>query len=129
MRDTVIINGREAVILYRHSRSTQKEEPRLNTLETLRVIEELLRGDRSRIYDRGITTLATLSALDGLRMNDTRISNKIVELRKVIPKNGILTFKYLDEKIWRYGLIKDDDILAYAEDLKTTIQNELEKVH
>ena len=89
MRDTVIINGKEAVILYRQSRSRQKEEARLNTLETQRVLEELLRGDRSRIYDSGITTLSTLSALDGLRMNDTRISNKIVELRKVIPKNGI----------------------------------------
>ncbi len=128
MREIVLINGKEAMIFYRQSKSEHKEEPRLNTLETLRVLEELLKGDRSRIYPKGITTLATLSTLDGLRLNDTRISNKIVELRKVIPKSGLLTFKYLGDNKWRYGLIKDDAILAFAEELKKTIENELKKV-
>ena len=125
-KDTVIINGKEAVIEYRKSRSNQKDEPKLNTPKVHTILEELIKGDRSRKYDGGITTLRTFTNLDGANIwGDTRPSNAIVQLRKVIPKDAIITFMYLNEKNWRYGLINDETVIAFADDLLATIKREL----
>ncbi len=126
MVDIVIINGKEAKLLYRQSQSQQKAEPKVNTPKVLSILEELLKGDRSQAYKSGITTLTTLTTLDGLKLKDTRIANSIVELRKIIPKSGLLTFHYADGE-YRYGLILDDDVIAFAEKLKTSIQDEIQK--
>ena len=125
-KDNVIINGREAVIEYRISRSRQKDQPKLNTLKVYTILEELLKGNRSRKQDRGINTLRTFTNLDGANIwGDTRPSNAIVQLRKVIPKSAILTFRYVDEKHWRYGLINDESVISFADDLLNNIRKEL----
>ena len=125
-KDNVIINGREAVIEYRESRSRQKDQPKLNTLKVYTILKELLKGDRSRKQDRGINTLRTFTNLDGANIwGDTRPSNAIVQLRKVIPKSAILTFRYVDEKHWRYGLINDESVISFADDLLNNIRKEL----
>ena len=125
-KDNVIINGREAVIEYRISRSRQKDQPKLNTLKVYTILKELLKGNRSRKQDRGINTLRTFTNLDGANIwGDTRPSNAIVQLRKVIPKSAILTFRYVDEKSWRYGLINDELVISFADDLLNNIRKEL----
>jgi len=125
-KDTVIINGRDAVISYRESRSHQKDEPKLNNTRVHRVLQELLNGDRSKKHEVGITTLNSFTNLDGARRwNDTRPSNAIVELRKVIPKSGIITFRYVGEKIDRYALINDKNIVDFADNLLKEIAKEL----
>jgi len=126
MKDTTLINGKEAVIEYRQSRSTQKDEPKINTPKVHKILEELLKGNRAIQSDKGINTLKTFTNLDGATIwGDTRPSNAIVQLRKVIPKSGLLTFRYLNEKQWRYGLINDDEVIAFADDLLTKIKREL----
>jgi len=125
-KDNVIINGREAVIEYRESRSRQKDQPKLNTLKVYTILKELLKGNRSRKQDRGINTLRTFTNLDGANIwGDTRPSNAIVQLRKVIPKSAILTFRYVDEKNWRYGLINDELVISFADNLLNNIRKEL----
>jgi len=125
-KDIVLINGREAVIICRQSRSKQKDDPKLNTLKVHKILEELLKGNRAIQSDKGINTLNTFTNLDGANIwGDTRPSNAIVQLRKVIPRSGLLTFRYLNEKEWRYGLINDVEVITFADDLLTTIKREL----
>jgi len=42
---TVLINGREAIIEYRQSRSQQKDELKLNTMKVHTILAELLKGN------------------------------------------------------------------------------------
>ena len=124
--DIVLINGREAIIEYRQSRSQQKDEPRLNTMKVYTILEELLKGNRVKIEKNAINTLQTFTNLDGANIwGDTRPSNAIVQLRKVIPKDALLTFRYLNEKNWRYGLINDATVIAFCDDLLATIKSKL----
>jgi len=125
-RNAILINGKQAIIEYRKSRSKQKNNPKLYTLKVYKILEELLKGDRKTQPKKGLNTLKTFTNLDGANLwGDTRPSNAIVELRKVIPKNGLLTFRYLDEKNWRYGLIKDKEIIKFADDLLSKIRDKL----
>jgi len=126
MKNTTLINGKEAVIEYRQSRSTQKDEPKINATQVMEVLEWLLQGDRSKKYKSGITTLRTFSTKEAItNLSTTRVSNQIGELRKVMPKSGILMFKYLDEKLPRYALINDEKIIESAEDMLSKIKREL----
>lgn len=125
MRDTkqiVIINGRESEIFYRESRSTEKGKPNIYNLATLKTLEELL-TPTGISYPKGITTLKTLTSYDEQRLKIKRISNRIVELRKITPKSGILTFKYLDDsfKEWRYGVINEKEIIDFLKKLREQI--------
>ena len=125
-KDIVLINGREAILKYRQSRSKQKDDPRLNTTEVMEVLEWLLQGDRSRTYESGITTLRTFNTKEAIaNLSTTRVSNQIKELRKVMPKSGILMFRYLDEELPRYALINDEKVIAFADELLTNIKQEL----
>jgi len=121
----IIINGKEAVINYRSSKSNQKEEPKFNR-DTVKVIGELLKGsDNSFLYDEGITTLNTFNDRDEVRLDVTRIANHILELRKVIPDGWLITFRYLSDKKNRYGLIKNKSAIKFLQDLKARLETEL----
>jgi len=121
----IIINGKEAVINYRSSKSNQKEELKFNR-DTVKVIGELLKGsDNSFLYDEGITTLNTFNDRDELRLDVTRIANHILELRKVIPDGWLITFRYLSDKKNRYGLIKNKSAIKFLQDLKARLEAEL----
>ena len=123
MKDVIQINGRDAVIEYRQSRSTHQEEPKIYTSRVLKALELLLEGNRSKKYKKGITTLEDFNTLEGnYLLEDTRVSNAIVELRKVIPKSGLLTFRYAGEKLPRYALMNDKKIIDIAEELKEEIK-------
>ena len=121
----IIINGKEAVINYRSSKSNQKEELKFNR-DTVKVIGELLKGsDNSFLYDEGITTLNTFNDRDEVRLDVTRIANHILELRKVIPDGWLITFRYLSDKKNRYGLIKNKSAIKFLQDLKARLETEL----
>ena len=124
--EIVTINGKEAVIYYRSSKSNQKEEPKFNR-DTIKVIDELLKGsENSFLYDDGITTLNTFNDRDEVRLDINRVANPIVELRKVIPHGWLITFKYLSDKKRRYGLEKKKSAIKFLQDLKAKI-NESQK--
>jgi hypothetical protein len=128
MKTTTLINGREATIFYRESRSQKKDQPRLNTLQVYRVLEELLKGERGKVYDKGITVLNSFTNIDGAKMwGDSRPSNAIVELRKVIPKSGLITFQYAGVKRDRYALINDSNIIDFADNLLKEIRKKISK--
>jgi len=123
--EIVIINGKEAVIYYRSSKSNQKEEPKFNR-DTIKVIDELLKGsDNSFLYDDGITTLNTFNDRDEVRLDINRIANHITELRKVIPHGWLITFRYLSDKKRRYGLEKKKSAIKFLENLIARIEAEL----
>ncbi len=122
--ETVIINDREAVIFYRISKSEHKDDPSLYTHDVEKVLSELLKGGNA-VLGKGLNTLGTLTSFDEPRLNVKRISNKIVELRKVIPKNGLITFRYIEDEEWRYGLVRDPEVIAFAEELLALIRNKL----
>jgi hypothetical protein len=125
--DIVLINGKEAVIRHRQSQSEDKEHPKLYTLKVMRALGYLLRGDRST-QRKGINTLYAFTTKDGNNtLDDTRVSNAIVELRKVIPKSGLITFRYLDEKLPRYALINEKSIIAFSDKLLQEIKEKLSK--
>lgn len=125
-KDTILINGRLAHIEKRQSLSKQKETPKLYTVKVMEVLEWLLQGDRSRKYESGITTLRTFSTKEAIgNLKTTRVSNEIVELRKIMPKSGILMFRYLDEKLPRYALINDTDVIEFADNLLAKIKSKL----
>jgi hypothetical protein len=125
--DIVLINGKKAVIRHRQSQSEDKEHPKLYTLKVMRALEYLLKGDRSH-QRKGINTLHAFTTKDGNNtLDDTRVSNAIVELRKVIPKSGVITFRYLDEKLPRYALINEKSIIAFSDKLLQEIKEKLSK--
>jgi len=122
----ISINGREAIIIKRESQSDQKEDPKLEAVPVMEVLEWLLQGDRSRKYENGISTLRTFTTKEAIEnLSTTRVSNQILELRKVIPKSAILMFRFLDEKLPRYGLINDEKVVSFADDLLAKIKHEL----
>jgi len=126
-KDTVLINGRDAIIRHRQSQSEDKEHPRLYTIKVMRVLEYLLGGDRST-QRKGINTLYAFTTKEGNNtLDDTRVSNAIVELRKVIPKSGVITFRYLDEKLPRYALINEENIISFSTKLLQEIREKLSK--
>jgi len=123
--EIVTINGKEAVIYYRSSKSNQKEEPKFNRY-TIKVIDELLKGsENSFFYNEGITTLNTFNDRDEVRLDITRIANHILELRKVIPHGWLITFRYLSDKKSRYGLVKNKRAIKFLENLKARLEAEL----
>jgi hypothetical protein len=124
-KDTVLINGRDAIIRHRQSQSEDKEQPKLNTIKVMRALEYLLKGDRSS-QRKGINTLHAFTTKDGNNtLDDTRVSNAMVELRKVIPKSGLITFRYLDEKLPRYALINEENIISFSDKLLQEIRKKL----
>ena len=121
----VIINGKEAIITYKDTKSKQKDRVRFNK-DTIKVIDELLKGSNSSFkYPNGITTLNTFNDWDEKRLKVVRIANHITELRKVMPNGWIITFKYLGDRN-RYGLIKDKRAIRFLQNLKQKIMSELD---
>ena len=121
----VLINGKDAKIGYRSSKSNQKEEPKFNR-DTIKVINELLKGaDNNFKYEKGITTLSTFNDWNEQQLEVTRIANHILELRKVIPNGWLITFKYIGDKKYRYGLVKDKRAIKFLENLKARLEAEL----
>jgi len=130
MRDhtPLLINGRESKIFYRESRSHKKDDVKIYTLEMITIIDELLKGCESDfIHTKGITTLHTLTSWDEPRLRIKRLSNKIIELRKVVPKSAILTFRDFNNSKdeWKYGVIKDIEVIEFLKKLKQQILNKL----
>lgn len=124
----VLINGRESKIRYRESKSHKKDEVKINTLEMVTIIDELLKGCESDFkYLKGITTLNTLTSWDEPRLKIKRLSNKILELRKIIPKSAILTFRDFNNSKdeWKYGVIKDLEVIEFMKKLKQSILTQI----
>lgn len=124
----VLINGRESKIRYRESKSHKKDEIKINTLEMVTIIDELLKGCESDFkYLKGITTLNTLTSWDEPRLKIKRLSNKILELRKIIPKSAILTFRDFNNSKdeWKYGVIKDLEVIEFMKKLKQSILTQI----
>lgn len=128
-KDTpILINGNESKIFYRESRSHKKDDVKIFTLEIVTIIDELLKGSESDFkYLDGITTLNTLTSWDEPRLKIKRLSNKIIELRKVIPKSAILTFRDFNNSKdeWKYGVIKDKEVINFLVSLKQEILNKI----
>jgi len=121
----VLINGKDAIIKYRSSKSNQKDEPKFN-IDTIKVIDELLKGSKNNfMYEKGITTLSTFNDWNEQQLGVTRIANHILELRKVIPNGWLITFKYIGNKKYRYGLVKNKSAIKFMENLKATIEAQL----
>ena len=121
----VLINGKDAKIGYRSSKSNQKDEPKFNR-DTIKVISELLKGAENNFkYEKGITTLSTFNDWNEQQLGVTRIANHILELRKVIPNGWLITFKYIGDKKYRYGLVKDRRAIKFLENLKARLEAEL----
>lgn len=124
----ILINGNESKIFYRESRSNKKDDVKIFTLEMVTIIDELLKGSESNFkYLDGITTLNTLTSWDEPRLKIKRLSNKIIELRKVIPKSAILTFRDFNNSKdeWKYGVIKDQEVISFLIALKLEILNKI----
>lgn len=123
-KQSMLINGRESIIFYRKSRSHKKDKVKIYTLEVLTIIDELLKGSESNFkHPQGITTLNTLTSWDEKRLRIKRLSNKIIELRKITPKSAILTFRDFNNSKdeWKYGVIKDDEVIKFLRNLKKEI--------
>lgn len=128
----ILINGRKSKIRYRESKSHKKDIVKIYTLEMLIIIDELLKGSESNFkYLDGITTLNTLTSWDEPRLKIKRLSNKIIELRKVIPKSAILTFRDFNNSKdeWKYGVIKDQEVINFLVSLKQKIVNKITNHH
>jgi hypothetical protein len=124
----ILINGKDSKIFYCESKSHKKDEVKIYTLDIVTVIDELLKGcDSSFKYPKGITTLNTLTSWDEQRLRIKRLSNKIIELRKVVPKSAILTFRDFNNSKdeWKYGVIKDDEVVQFLKKLKQEIVNKI----
>mgnify|MGYP000967573211 CR=1 FL=1 len=124
----ILINGNESKIFYRESRSNKKDDVKIFTLEMVTIINELLKGSESDFkYLDGITTLNTLTSWDEPRLKIKRLSNKIIELRKVTPKSAILTFRDFNNSKdeWKYGVIKDREVINFLVSLKQEILNKI----
>ena len=107
----VLINGRHSRIFYRQTKSNKKDRVNIYTSEMIVIIDELLKGSETNFkYSDGITTLNTLTSWDEKDLKIKRLSNKIIELRKIIPKSAILTFRdyYNHKDEWKYGVINPD---------------------
>jgi len=126
VNDIIIINGKKATISYRQSRSQQKEEPKIYTIKVMNALDLLLQGNRNKVHKEGINTLKSFTTMDAYsKLRDTRVSNAIIELRKVIPKSGIITFRYLEDKVDRYALINDEEIISFADNLLNEIREKI----
>ncbi|MCD6433840.1 MAG: hypothetical protein J7L21_07345 [Sulfurimonas sp.] len=126
-KQTVLINGKESEIFYRKSRANN-EAPKVFTEDVLKVINELLIfKDSSLKYPKGITTLNTITSWDEPRIGIKRLSNKIIEIRKIIPESALLTFKALSESEWKYGVIKEPKHIKFLEDLREQILKQISK--
>ena len=120
----ILINGKESKIFYRESKSHKKDKVNINTLEMVIIIDELQKGCESDFkYYKGITTLNTLTSWDEPRLKIKRLSNKIIELRKIIPKSAILTFRDFNNSKdeWKYGVIKDMEVIQFLKKLRNQI--------
>jgi len=121
----VLINGKDAVITYKSSKSKDKEKPKFNK-DTIKVINELLKGSENDFkYEEGITTLSTFNDRDEERLNINRVANHIVELRKVVPHGWLITFKHIGDRKNKYGLEKKKSAIKFMENLKARIEAKL----
>ncbi len=126
-KQTVLINGKESEIFYRKSRANN-EAPKVFTEDVLKVINELLIFKDSPLkYPKGITTLNTITSWDEKRIGIKRLSNKIIQLRKILPDSCLYTFKPLDENEWRYGVSKEPKYIKFLEDLREQILKQISK--
>ena len=122
----VKINGKEAIIFYRSSRSSQKEQPKIYNEDTLKVVNELLKGSENDFtHEEGITTLSTFNDWDEKRLGANRIANHILELRKIIPHGWLITFKHIGDRKNKYGLEKKKRAIKFLENLKAKLEAEL----
>ena len=120
----VLINGRHSRIFYRQTKSNKKDRVNIYTSEMIVIIDELLKGSETNFkYPDGITTLNTLTSWDEKELKIKRLSNKIIELRKIIPKSAILSFRdyYNHKDEWKYGVIKDYEVILFLQKLKQEI--------
>jgi len=126
----IMINGKESKIFCSESRSHKKDKANIYNFEMITIIDELLKGYESDLkYPRGITTLNTLTSWDEPRLRIKRLSNKILELRKILPPNTILTFRDFNNSKdeWKYAVKKDNDIIFSIVYLKKKILQEIDK--
>ena len=127
LKQTTLINGKESEIFYRKSRANN-EAPKVYTEDILKVINELLIfKDSSLKYAKGITTLNTITSWDEKRIGIKRLSNKIIELRKILPDSCLYTFKPLSEDEWKYAIIKEPKYIKFLEELREQILKQISK--
>jgi len=106
------INGKGAIIKCRSSKSKYQDEVRIFNREAVNLLRLLLKENNHGIKsNEGIKTLKSYTTRELIQLlNITRPSNIIIELRKVIPKSGLITFRYIDEKEDRYALIDNKEL-------------------
>jgi hypothetical protein len=122
---TIKINGKDAIILYKSSKSQYKDRVKFNK-DTIKVIDELLKGsDNIFVYKYGLTTLNTLNDRDEVRLDINRIANHITELRKIVPNGWLITFRYTSDKKSRYGLVKSKKAIAFMKSVIAQIKANL----
>lgn len=127
---TVFINGRNSLIFYHNSKSTKKDKAKIYNYTMVKIIDELLKYKENDFkYDKGITTLKTLTSWDEPQLKIKRLANKIAELRKIIPDSVLLTFKSLINNEWKYGVIKNTKNIKLLEDIKADILLYLNNTH
>jgi len=125
--DFVIINGKKAKIHHNKSYADDFTIDKAN-IQTVGLIDVLLMGaDSSLKYSKGITTMRTVSTLDGFNMNLTRISNHIGIIRFYLPTNSVFTYKVVGEKLPKYGVAKSQANIKALQDLKENILKKLSK--
>jgi len=119
------INGMEAIITYKNSKSKQKDNANIFNLKTVELLRLLLKENNQRIEsNKGIKTCKPYTTRELLQLlNVTRPSNIVVELRKVT--SHILTFRYIDEKEDRYALIDNKEIRNYINNIIQLIEAKL----
>lgn len=125
----VIINGKKAKMLFNKSHADDFTIDKAN-IQTVELIDALLMGaDSSLKYSEGITTMRTLTTLDGFMMRLTRISNHIGIIRFYLPTNSVFTFKIVGEPLPRYGVAKSKENINALQDLRENILKKLGKQH
>lgn len=126
-QNIVLINGKKAKIHHNKSHADDFTIDKAN-IQTVELIDALLIGaDSSLKYSEGITTMRTLTTLDGFNMNNTRISNHIGIIRFYLPTNSVFTYRVVGEPLPRYGVAKSETNIKALQDLKENILKKLGK--
>jgi len=126
-QNIVIINGKAAKIHHNKSHADDFTIDKAN-IQTVELIDALLMGAESSLkYSKGITTMRTLTTLDGFIMRLTRISNHIGIIRFYLPTTAVFTFRVVGEPLPRYGVAKSKENIKALQDLKENILKKLGK--